>query len=144
MRFGPFCLKKFISKQKSLKSIGFEAFQWQREAGGAALPVAEEAAAPAPQPRLWRAVAEQARERQRGKACSTAKKGAVFQQPLWQREKDSNPHIRSQSPLCYLYTIPLNAWLLYMLFLICQAFFLRCLARLSRGFYEKQASASVR
>ena len=26
---------------------------------------------------------------------------------LWQREKDSNPHIRSQSPLCYLYTIPL-------------------------------------
>ena len=28
---------------------------------------------------------------------------------LWQREKDSNPHIRSQSPLCYLYTIPLNA-----------------------------------
>ena len=25
----------------------------------------------------------------------------------WQREKDSNPHIRSQSPLCYLYTIPL-------------------------------------
>ncbi len=27
----------------------------------------------------------------------------------WQREKDSNPHIRSQSPLCYLYTIPLSA-----------------------------------
>ena len=26
---------------------------------------------------------------------------------IWQREKDSNPHIRSQSPLCYLYTIPL-------------------------------------
>ena len=26
----------------------------------------------------------------------------------WQREKDSNPHIRSQSPLCYLYTIPLS------------------------------------
>ncbi len=25
----------------------------------------------------------------------------------WQREKDSNPHIRSQSPLCYHYTIPL-------------------------------------
>ena len=22
--------------------------------------------------------------------------------PTWQREKDSNPHIRSQSPLCYL------------------------------------------
>ncbi len=28
---------------------------------------------------------------------------------VWQREKDSNPHIRSQSPLCYLYTIPLSA-----------------------------------
>ena len=26
---------------------------------------------------------------------------------FWQREKDSNPHIRSQSPLCYHYTIPL-------------------------------------
>ena len=42
---------------------------------------------------------------------------------FWQREKDSNPHIRSQSPLCYLYTIPLNAKLLYMLFGICQVFF---------------------
>lgn len=51
------------------------------------------------------------------------KKAEAFQPPLlittipplknddlwlrWQREKDSNPHIRSQSPLCYLYTIPL-------------------------------------
>ena len=26
---------------------------------------------------------------------------------LWQREKDSNPHIQSQSLLCYLYTNPL-------------------------------------
>ena len=26
-----------------------------------------------------------------------------------QREKDLNPRIRSQSPLCYPYTIPLNA-----------------------------------
>ena len=26
---------------------------------------------------------------------------------LWQREKDSNPHIQSQSLLCYPYTIPL-------------------------------------
>ena len=49
-----FALKSSRSKGKSLKSIGFEAFEWQRE-------------------------------------------------------KDSNPHIRSQSPLCYLYTIPLNA-----------------------------------
>ena len=33
----------------------------------------------------------------------------TIQADIWQREKDSNPHIRSQSPLCYLYTIPLNA-----------------------------------
>ena len=33
---------------------------------------------------------------------------------LWQREKDSNPHIRSQSPLCYLYTIPLYFVLLFL------------------------------
>ena len=26
---------------------------------------------------------------------------------VWQREKDSNPHIQSQSLLCYPYTIPL-------------------------------------
>ena len=30
-----------------------------------------------------------------------------FGHSIWQREKDSNPHIRSQSPLCYHYTIPL-------------------------------------
>ena len=28
---------------------------------------------------------------------------------MWQREKDSNPHIQSQSLLCYPYTIPLYA-----------------------------------
>ena len=28
---------------------------------------------------------------------------------LWQRMKDSNPHKRSQSPVCYHYTNPLNA-----------------------------------
>ena len=43
---------------------------------------------------------------------------------LWQREKDSNPHIRSQSPLCYHYTIPLCSLdehlLLYQRFCICQ------------------------
>ena len=27
---------------------------------------------------------------------------------LWQRKKDSNPHKRSQSPVCYHYTIPLR------------------------------------
>ena len=45
---------------------------------------------------------------------------------LWQREKDSNPHIRSQSPLCYLYTIPLcsdEQKLLYRFSLVCQQFF---------------------
>ena len=28
---------------------------------------------------------------------------------IWQRMKDSNPHERSQSPVCYLYTNPLQA-----------------------------------
>ena len=44
----------------------------------------------------------------------------------WQREKDSNPHIRSQSPLCYLYTIPLcpdEQKLLYRFHGVCQQFF---------------------
>ena len=47
-----------------------------------------------------------------------------FQTSCWQREKDSNPHIRSQSPLCYHYTIPLCSLdehlLLYQWFCICQ------------------------
>ena len=30
-----------------------------------------------------------------------------FQDFFWQRVKDSNPHIQSQSLLCYLYTNPL-------------------------------------
>lgn len=29
---------------------------------------------------------------------------------LWQRMKDLNPHKRSQSPVCYHYTNPLNAY----------------------------------
>ena len=37
-------------------------------------------------------------------------KSIGFEAQKWQREKDSNPHIRSQSPLCYLYTIPLNGF----------------------------------
>ena len=32
-----------------------------------------------------------------------------FKAFLWQRVKDSNPHKRSQSPVCYLYTNPLYA-----------------------------------
>ena len=35
--------------------------------------------------------------------------------PVWQREKDSNPHKQSQSLSCYLYTIPLNAWVIILL-----------------------------
>ena len=45
---------------------------------------------------------------------------------FWQREKDSNPHIRSQSPLCYLYTIPLcsdEQKLLYRFRCVCQELF---------------------
>ena len=47
----------------------------------------------------------------------------MVQLSFWQREKDSNPHIRSQSPLCYHYTIPLcsdEQNLLYRFYLICQ------------------------
>ena len=40
--------------------------------------------------------------------CNVEKKPSVVSpKAFWQREKDSNPHIRSQSPLCYHYTIPL-------------------------------------
>ena len=49
-----------------------------------------------------------------------------FGHSIWQREKDSNPHIRSQSPLCYLYTIPLcpdEQKLLYRFHGVCQQFF---------------------
>ena len=50
---------------------------------------------------------------------------------LWQRVKDSNPHIQSQSLLCYPYTNPLSCIsafrseqiLLYRKIRICQAFF---------------------
>ena len=54
------------------------------------------------------------------------KKGHGLTVSLWQREKDSNPHIRSQSPLCYLYTIPLcpdEQKLLYRFHDVCQQFF---------------------
>ena len=43
--------------------------------------------------------------------------GRQIRQLIWQREKDSNPHIRSQSPLCYLYTIPLNARIIILIFI---------------------------
>ena len=55
---------------------------------------------------------------------------------LWQRVKDSNPHIQSQSLLCYHYTNPLYLFssfcsfvflteqiLLYIFFAFCQHFF---------------------
>ena len=47
-------------------------------------------------------------------------KGVFFS---WQRVKDLNPHIRSQSPLCYHYTNPLcfaEQILLYTSWAICQ------------------------
>ena len=37
------------------------------------------------------------------------KRASAIAEALWQRRKDSNPHKRSQSPVCYLYTTPLNA-----------------------------------
>ena len=35
---------------------------------------------------------------------------------LWQRVKDSNPHIQSQSLLCYHYTNPLDFLFCFVLF----------------------------
>ena len=44
---------------------------------------------------------------------------------LWQRRKDSNPHKRSQSPVCYLYTTPLNASvIIYIFFFLSTPFFI--------------------
>ena len=43
----------------------------------------------------------------RVKTQKKALKPLGFQDFLWQRVKDSNPHIQSQSLLCYLYTNPL-------------------------------------
>ena len=42
---------------------------------------------------------------------------------LWQRRKDSNPHKRSQSPVCYLYTTPLNAIAIIYIFSVLSTFF---------------------
>ncbi len=41
-----------------------------------------------------------------------ALKQNVSELSTWQREKDLNPHIRSQSPLCYPYTIPLDTFVI--------------------------------
>ena len=65
-----------------------------------------------------------------------------FPHGFWQREKDSNPHIRSQSPLCYLYTIPLcseEQKLLYRICVVCQQFFLR-----NGVFFYTDRSAAVK
>ena len=42
---------------------------------------------------------------------------------LWQRRKDSNPHKRSQSPVCYLYTTPLNATAIIYIFFVLSTLF---------------------
>ena len=62
-----------------------------------------------------------------------AKRGLVPNREflIWQRVKDSNPHKRSQSPVCYHYTNPLyrRPWqtheLLYYIFYSCQDISLR-------------------
>ena len=54
-----------------------------------------------------------------------------FQDFLWQRVKDSNPHIQSQSLLCYLYTNPL--------FICCShgtGFIIQILGEMSIGFFK--------
>ena len=64
----------------------------------------------------------------KGQAREKRSEALWFQTSCWQREKDSNPHIRSQSPLCYLYTIPLcsdEQRLLYRFSCFCQQLFRR-------------------
>ena len=55
---------------------------------------------------------------------------------IWQRVKDSNPHIQSQSLLCYLYTNPLcpvEQILLYRNAAFCQGLFLKSFIFFPRG-----------
>lgn len=42
------------------------------------------------------------------KALKVLKNNTFRAISVWQRVKDSNPHKRSQSPVCYHYTNPLN------------------------------------
>ena len=73
---------------------------------------------------LWEEAAKRLKGQIKGQTEKKKSETLRFQTSQWQREKDSNPHIRSQSPLCYHYTIPLCSLdehlLLYQRFCICQ------------------------
>ena len=73
---------------------------------------------------LWEEAAKRLKGQIKGQKREKRSETLWFQTSCWQREKDSNPHIRSQSPLCYHYTIPLCSLdehlLLYQWFCICQ------------------------
>ena len=56
---------------------------------------------------LWEEAAKRLKGQIKGQTEKKKSETLRFQTSQWQREKDSNPHIRSQSPLCYHYTIPL-------------------------------------
>ena len=51
--------------------------------------------------------------------------GGQIRQSIWQREKDSNPHKRSQSPVCYHYTNPLSARNIILVFCLLSILILR-------------------
>lgn len=75
---------------------------------------------------LWEEAAKRLKGQIKGQTEKKKSETLRFQTSQWQREKDSNPHIRSQSPLCYLYTIPLcpeEQKLLYRFYAVCQQFF---------------------
>ena len=58
-----------------------------------------------------------------------------FAPTVWQREKDSNPHIQSQSLLCYLYTNPLYLIGTIIIILknaaLSKSYFVKCFFQLS-------------
>ncbi len=69
---------------------------------------------------------------------------------LWHREKDSNPHRRSQSPACYLYTIPVYTskeyynrfmWIVKVFLSYCSA---PDLSGIAQRFNSRQTSAARR
>ena len=56
---------------------------------------------------LWEEAAKRLKGQIKGQTEKKKSETLRFQTSQWQREKDSNPHIQSQSLLCYPYTIPL-------------------------------------
>lgn len=63
---------------------------------------------------------------------SIKKNRGLMSSVFWQRMKDLNPHKRSQSPVCYHYTNPLNAYAIITI--------LKRLSSRSRIFSEEYSS----